>query len=82
MKDEFKDDKELANLLDAYKVDIPTKKLAVKQPIYQRFIRFLGSPAKDPLEKLTDSTNGYRLSKLLPLACGLLLSIIQGLLLF
>ena len=81
MRDEFKEEKELANLLDAYKIDIPTKKLATKQSMFQRFIRYLGSPAKDPLEKLTDSKNSYVLTKVIPLACGLFLAILQGLLL-
>jgi len=81
MKEDFNNEKELAFLLDAYKVDIPTKKLATKQSMYQRFIRYLASPTQDPLEKLTDSTNGYMLTKILPLACGLFLALIQGLLL-
>ena len=81
MKEDFNKEKELAKLLDAYKVDIPTKKLATKQSMYQRSIRYLASPAQDPLEKLTDSTNGYILVKILPLACGLFLALLQGLLL-
>ena len=46
MKEDFNNEKELANLLDAYKVDIPTKKLAAKQSMYQRFIRYLASPTR------------------------------------
>ena len=81
MKEEFNSEDKLTNLLDAYKVEIPTKKLALKQSKYQRFIRYLTSPTKDPLEALTDSSNGYVFLKLFPLAFGLFLAIIQGFLL-
>ena len=77
MKEEFKNEKELTKRLDAYKVDIPTKKLAIKQSAFDRFIRYLASPAKDPLEKLSDSSSGYMFLKLFPLACGIFLAVMQ-----
>ena len=43
MKEDFNNEKKLANLLEAYKVDIPTKKLATKQSMYQCFILYLAS---------------------------------------
>ncbi|MGN7476334.1 hypothetical protein ACTHOQ_00650 [Solibacillus silvestris] len=77
MKEEFKNEEELKKMLDHYNVKIPIKKLADRQSAFNRFIRFLGSPAKDPLEKLSDSSNGYVFLKLFPLACGLFLAIMQ-----
>lgn len=82
MKEEIKQDEELAKWLDHYEVKVPTKKLAIKQTPFQRFIRFLGSPAPDPLEKLSDSANGYHFLKLFPLAAGVFFAILQGILLF
>ncbi|MBD8036348.1 hypothetical protein H9635_06290 [Solibacillus sp. A46] len=82
MKEDFKNEEELTNLLDTYKIDVPTKKLSVKQSPFNRFIRYLGSPAKDPLEKLSDSNNGYLFLKLFPLASGIFLAMIQILFLF
>lgn len=82
MKEDFKNEEELTNLLDTYKVDVPTKKLFVKQSAFNRFIRYLGSPAKDPLEKLSDSNNGYLFLKLFPLACGIFLAMVQILFLY
>lgn len=82
MKEDFKNEEKLTNLLDTYKVEVPTKKLSVKQSPFNRFIRYLGSPAKDPLEKLSDSNNGYLFLKLFPIACGLFLAIVQILFLY
>ncbi|MEK3765439.1 hypothetical protein [Solibacillus sp. FSL K6-4121] len=82
MKEDFKNEEELANLLDTYKIDVPTKKLAVKQSPFSRFIRYLGSPAKDPLEKLSDSNNGYLFLKLFPIVCGIFLAMVQILFLY
>ena len=68
-------------MLDDYQVHIPVKKLATKQSLYQRFLRYLTSPATDPLEKITDSIKGYSFLKFFPLACGLFIAIVQGFLL-
>ena len=82
MKEDFKNEEELANLLDTYKVDVPTKKLSVKQSPFNRFIRYLGSPAKDPLADLSEGKNGYLFLKLFPIACGIFLALVQILFLF
>ena len=82
MKEDFKNDEELTNLLDTYKVDIPTKKLSIRQSAFNRFIRYLGSPANDPLAKLSDSNNGYLFLKLFPIACGIFLAMLQVLFLY
>lgn len=81
MNEEFKKEKELSNMLDSYKVDIPVAKLAQKQSTFQRFIRYLGSPTNDPFEKLTNQSSGYLFFKIFPVACGLFLAILQGFLL-
>ena len=81
MNEEFNKEKELSNLLESYQVDIPEKKLAQKQSMYQKFIRYLASPATDPLEKVTDKSSGYLFTKIAPVVCGLFLAILQGFLL-
>jgi len=80
MKEEFKKEIELSKQLDLYKVVIPKHKLNQKLNIYQRFIRYLASPTKDPLEQVTASSTGFLSFKILPLACGLLLALLQGVL--
>lgn len=80
MREEFKNEQNLTKMLDHYDVKIPKEKLLTKQSMYQRFIRYLASPAQDPFEKLIESTDGYNFLKFFPLAMGLLLAIIQGVL--
>ena len=77
MKDEFQNEKELMERLDAYEVRIPKGKLAMKQTSWQRFIRYLGSPAQDPLQKVTESLTGLRLAQAVPLGCGMVIAIVQ-----
>lgn len=80
MKEDVKDE-QLTNLLDRYEVTVPREKLLAKQTVYQRFIRYLASPAKDPLERWTEQASGFVLVKVIPIACGLLLAVLQGFLL-
>lgn len=77
MKKEFKEEEKLSAFLDAYKVEVPEAALKEKQNRFGRFIQYIGSPAADPLENWTASTAGHGLTKVLPLACGLLLAIGQ-----
>jgi len=77
MNEEFKKDKELSNMLDSYKIEIPVTKLAQKQSTFQRFIRYLGSPTKAPFENYTNLSNGYLFFKIFPVIFGLFLAIIQ-----
>ncbi|MEK4386145.1 hypothetical protein MKZ25_10090 [Solibacillus sp. FSL W7-1464] len=77
MNEEFNKEKELSNMLDSYKFDIPVTKLAQKQSTFQRFIRYLGSPSKDPLENCTNQSNGYLFFNIFPVVCGLFLAILQ-----
>ena len=77
MKDEFQNDKELMEQLNAYKVHIPKDKLAMKQTSWQRFIRYLASPAPDPLQKMTDSLKGLRFAQAIPLGSGIVIALVQ-----
>ena len=77
MKEEFQNDKELVEQLNAYKVHIPKDKLEMKQTSWQRFIRYLASPAPDPLHKVTESLGGLRLAQAIPLGTGIVIALIQ-----
>ena len=75
MKEEFKDETELSKQLDQYKIAIPKDKLNKKLTLYERFIRYLASPTKDPLEHVT--TSSYGLLSLKLLIAGLLSTMIS-----
>lgn len=77
MKEEFKGEVELSKMLDLDKVDVPRQKLNQRLSLYQRFIRYLASPTKDPLERVTTSSAGFFSFNTLPIACGLLLAFLQ-----
>lgn len=77
MKDELTDEHKLKQHLDRYNVRIPTKQLRAKQTMWQRFIRYLASPAQDPLEKLLDTVSGLRGAWFLPIAGGVFLTTVQ-----
>lgn len=81
MKEAFKEETELSKQLDQYEIAIPTEQLHKKRSHYERFIRYLASPTKDPLEHVTASSFGLLLLKVLPLPAGILLALLQGLLL-
>lgn len=81
MKEEFREETELTKQLDQYKITIPTQQLSKKRSRYERFIRYLASPTKDPLEHVTASSSGLLLLKVLPLPAVILLALLQGLLL-
>lgn len=82
MKDAFKNEKQLMQKLDAYEVRVPEEKFTDKPSSWQRFIRYLASPAQDPLEKLTVTIKGLSLSRIIPLASGVFITIFQLLLLW
>jgi len=81
MKEEFKNEIELLEQLDKYKVEVPKHRLNEKLTPYQRFIRYLASPTKNPLEEVTATSTGFLYLKVLPLVGGLLIALLQGLLL-
>ncbi|MER2107411.1 MAG: hypothetical protein ABS949_10780 [Solibacillus sp.] len=81
MKEIFKEEPELEKRLAQYEVRVPKYKLSQKKSYYQRLIRYLASPAHNPLEPLVDSAKGYVFLKTIPLVCGILFAVLQGLVL-
>lgn len=81
MKEEFKEETELSKQLEQYKITIPTEQLNKKRSHFDRFLRYLTSPTKDPLEQVTASSTGLLFLKVLPVPAVLLLALLQGLLL-
>ncbi|GEN86123.1 hypothetical protein [Oceanobacillus sojae] len=77
LKDEFNKEDKLKEELDQFHVIVPEPKLVQKQTAWQRFIRYLASPAKDPLEKTTVTFTGLNLTRIVPLALGIVISIVQ-----
>ncbi|MEK4299489.1 hypothetical protein MKY30_08870 [Oceanobacillus sp. FSL W8-0428] len=77
LKDEFNKEDKLKEELDQFHVIVPERKLVQKQTAWQRFIRYLASPAKDPLEKTTVTFTGLNLTRIVPLALGIVISIVQ-----
>ncbi|GGP11904.1 MULTISPECIES: hypothetical protein [Oceanobacillus] len=77
LKDEFKKEDTLKKELDQFHVIVPEQKLMQKQVAWQRFIHYLASPAKDPLEKTTVTFTGLNLTRIVPLALGIGISIVQ-----
>lgn len=77
LKDEFNKEDNLKKELDQFHVIVPEHKLKQKQTAWQRFIRYLASPAKDPLEKTTVTFTGLNLTRIVPLALGIGISIVQ-----
>lgn len=81
MKEEFNEETELSKQLEHYKIKIPTEQLQKKRAHLERFLRYLASPTKNPLEHMTASSSGLLLLKVLPVPVVLLLALLQGLLL-
>lgn len=79
MKEIFKEEIEISKKLNQYKVDISTEKLNKKRLMYERFLHYLASPTKDPLENVTASASGLLSLKLLPIPCVIILAFFQGL---
>lgn len=77
MKDEFYDEPELRKILDRYEPEIPRKQLLQKHTKFDRFIRYLFSPAENPLEKLPESRRLLTSYQVLPLGLAAFLTVIQ-----
>ncbi|WP_042478066.1 hypothetical protein [Bacillus ndiopicus] len=76
---EWEKEEKLQRQLDQFEVQIPEKLATHKKSRWDRFITYLGSPAKDPLEEWSSTTTGYAALRIMPLACGLVLAIMQWL---
>ncbi|WP_240377341.1 hypothetical protein [Bacillus piscicola] len=64
-QESFKEDHHLSAKLEEYHVDIPD--FPMKPSRWARFIRFMASPAKDPLEPFISSENGVMMLKFVPI---------------
>ncbi|KYG88893.1 MULTISPECIES: hypothetical protein [Metasolibacillus] len=76
---EWKKEQKLQQHLDQFEVQIPEKLATYKKSRLDRFITYLGSPAKDPLEKWNSTSAGYTALRIMPIVCGLVLAIVQWL---
>ncbi|KAA9021058.1 hypothetical protein [Niallia endozanthoxylica] len=74
-QDPFDKDQHLRTKLDEYHVDIPDFPMKPKR--WERFINFLASPAKDPLDPLISSSHGILLLKIAPVIGTAAFAIIQ-----
>lgn len=61
--------------LDEYHVVVPD--FPVKSNKWNRFLQFLGSPAKDPFESLASTEGGILAMKVVPAASGAGLMLLQ-----
>ncbi|MCT6923216.1 hypothetical protein [Metasolibacillus sp.] len=79
LNDEWKEEHELQRRLDQFDVQIPEKLVTYKKSRWDRFITYLGSPAKDPLEKWNSTSTGYTMLRIAPIICGFVLAVVQWL---
>lgn len=77
LKDEFQQEKQLKKRLDKYEVQLPELSYQMKRSSWQRFIQYLASPTKDPLEPICTSFVGYTSLKVIPIVCGIFITIVQ-----
>jgi len=80
LKNEFHKEQWLKDSLDQDKVEIPKQLITYKKSRWQRFIQYLASPTKDPLEPICSSSVGYTSLKLLPIVTAVFITILQILL--
>ncbi|MEK4228240.1 hypothetical protein [Solibacillus sp. FSL H8-0538] len=80
MKEDIKKDKALMQHLEQYKVEVPAFTSKTKKTSWNRFIHYLASPTKDPLEQLSTSSAGYISLKVVPLVAAFVITVIQVLL--
>lgn len=78
-QDPLNKDQQLRKRLDEYHVGIPD--FPMKPNRWERFINFLASPAKDPLDPFISTSNGLLVLKLVPLLGTVAIVFIQMLLL-
>ncbi|WP_416828235.1 hypothetical protein [Ectobacillus polymachus] len=79
-QDPFNKDHYLCTKLDEYHVDIPD--FPMKYSRWERFINFLASPAKDPVDPFISTTDGVMLLKIVPIIGTAALALIQAAFIF
>lgn len=77
LKDEFHKEPQLKSSLDEYKVEVPKQLMHFKKSRWQRFLQYLASPTKDPLEPICTSSRGFTSLKVVPIVCGIFITIVQ-----
>ncbi|TDL31301.1 hypothetical protein E2R51_13080 [Jeotgalibacillus sp. S-D1] len=80
-QDPFKNDQFIKSKLDEYHVEIPDIPIRTKTKRWDRFISYLGSPAKNPIEPAVSTTNRLLLVKTVPLVGAAVLTLLQVLVL-
>ncbi|WP_433748141.1 hypothetical protein [Falsibacillus pallidus] len=76
----FKNEHHLKKKLDQYDVNVP--EFAMKSSNWDRLIYFLAQPAKNPLERIGSNKHGFLSMKLIPLGSMVIVSVVEGILLF
>lgn len=77
LKNEFHKEQWLKDSLDQDKVEIPKQLITYKKSRWQRFIQYLASPTKDPLEPIYSSSVGYTSLKIFPIVTAVFITILQ-----
>lgn len=77
LKDEFQQEEQLKKQLDKYEVQIPELSYQMKRSRWERFIQYLASPTKDPLEPICTSSVGFTSLRVVPIVCGIFVTIFQ-----
>ncbi|MGE7910346.1 hypothetical protein [Lysinibacillus xylanilyticus] len=80
LKDEFQKEQWLKDSLDHDKLEIPQQLMTYKKSRWQRFLQYLASPTKDPLEPICTSSVGYTSLKVVPIVAAVFITILQILL--
>jgi len=78
-QDPFKKEQQLSRKLDEYHIEVPD--FPIKPSRWGRFVHFLASPAKDPIEPLISAADGFMLIKAVPIIGTAVIAIIQALIL-
>ncbi|MGG2055302.1 hypothetical protein ABFY48_12970 [Lysinibacillus pakistanensis] len=77
LKNEFHKEQWLKDSLDQDKIEIPKQLITYKKSRWQRFIQYLASPTKDPLEPIYSSSIGHTSLKILPIVTAVFITILQ-----
>lgn len=77
LKDEFRKEPQLKNSLDEYEIKVPKQLTHFKKSRWQRFLHYLASPTKDPLEPICSSSVGFTSLKVIPIVTAIFITIIQ-----
>ncbi|MDG5472029.1 hypothetical protein P6709_09725 [Jeotgalibacillus sp. ET6] len=75
-QDPFKNERFLQSKLDEYHVKVPDIPLHSRKKRWERFINYLASPAKNPIDPMVSTLNGIMLVKTGPVLCGAVLSVL------